>query len=170
MAITDLVPWKRSNQNLAVRRQDRDPFPQLRRNIDDMFDRFLGDWSGGMNLVDQPFGTLGRFMPEVDLTETSKEIRLTADLPGREEKDLEVSFLDGAITVKGEKRQEHQEGEGGVYRCERQYGVFERTIPLPSEIDPDKVQASFKNGVLKVTLPKTKEAQPNRKMIPVQTS
>jgi len=170
MAITDLVPWRKTNQTPALRRQNRDPFFQLRQNIDEMFDRFLGDWSGGMNWLDKPFGTFGSFMPEVDVSETSKEVRVTAELPGMEQKDLEVSFLDGAVTIKGEKRQEHEEETGGMYRSERQYGTFERTIPLPSEVDPDKGQASFKNGVLRITLPKTKEAQTSRKMIPVQTS
>jgi HSP20 family protein len=170
MPITDLVPWKKSNHSLALRRQDRDPFAQLRQNIDEMFDRFLGNWTGGMNLADRPFGSFGSFMPEIDVTDTGKEVRIVADLPGMEQKDINVSFLDGSIAIKGEKRQEHEEEKGDVYRCERQYGAFERTIPLPGEVDPDKVRASFKNGVLKITLPKTKEAQTNRKMIPVQTS
>ena len=94
MAITDLVPWRKTNQNLAVRRQERDPFVQLRQNIDEMFDRFLGDWSGGMNLLDRPFGTIGRFMPEIDVTETSKEIRLTADLPGMARSRPSGGFID----------------------------------------------------------------------------
>ncbi len=101
--------------------------------------------------------------------ETAKEIRVTAELPGLEEKDLEVSLLEGALTIKGEKRDEHEEEKGDVYHSERHYGMFERTISLPSQVDADKVKASFKKGVLKITLPKTKEAQPNRRIIPVQS-
>ena len=80
-----------------------------------------------------------------------------------------MALLDGALMIKGEKREEHEEEKGDVYRSERQYGMFERTIPLPSDVDVDKVKASFKKGVLKITLPKTKEAQSNRRVIPVQT-
>ena len=108
-------------------------------------------------------------MPQVDVRETAKEIRVTAELPGMEEKDIEVSLLDGAITIKGEKSEEHEEEKGDVHRSERHYGMFERTIPLPSEVDVEKVNATFRKGVLKITLPKTKEAQSNRRVIPVQS-
>lgn len=166
MAITDLIPWKKNEQSLAVRRREMDPFMQMRREIDQVFNGMLGDWMGPMNLLDR---RLGSWMPQVDVNVTAKEIRVTAELPGMEEKDLEVSLVEGALTIKGEKSEEHEEEKGDVHRSERQYGMFERTIPLPSEVDADKVQASFKKGVLKITLPKTKEAQSNRRVIPVQS-
>ena len=166
MAMTDLIPWKKTDDSPALTRRDFDPFRQLRQEIDHMFNGILGDWSGRMNLPDRK---LGSWMPNIDLNETAKEIRVTAELPGIEEKDLEVALLDGALMIKGEKREEHEEEKGDVYRSERQYGMFERTIPLPSDVDVDKVKASFKKGVLKITLPKTKEAQSNRRVIPVQT-
>ena len=131
-----------------------------------MFDGMLGDWTGPMSLLDR---RLGSWMPQIDVSETAKEIRVTAELPGMEEKDLEVSLVEGALTIRGEKSEEHEEDKGDVHRSERQYGMFERTIRLPSEVDADKVKASFKKGVLKITLPKTKEAQSNRRVIPVQT-
>lgn len=166
MAITDLIPWKKNEDSLALRRREMDPFTQLRREIDQVFNGMLGDWTGPMNLLDR---RLGSWMPQVDLSETGKEIRVAAELPGLEEKDLEVSLVNGALTIKGEKSEEHEEEKGDVHRSERQYGMFERTIPLPSEVDADKVKASFKKGVLKITLPKTKEAQSNRRVIPVQS-
>jgi HSP20 family protein len=166
MAITDLIPWKKNEDTLAVRRREMDPFTQMRREIDQMFNGMLGDWTGPMDLLDR---RLGSWMPQIDVSETAKEIRVTADLPGMEEKDLEVSLVEGALTIKGEKSEEHEEEKGDVHRSERQYGMFERTIPLPSEVDADKVKASFKKGVLKITLPKTKEAQSNRRVIPVQS-
>ena len=149
-----------------MRRREMDPFRQMRREIDQMFNGMLGNWAGPMNLLDR---RLGSWMPQVDVNETAKEIRVTAELPGMEEKDLEVSLVEGALTVKGEKSEEHEEEKGDVHRSERQYGMFEQTIPLPSEVDVDKVKASFKKGVLKITLPKTKEAQSNRRVIPVQS-
>ena len=167
MAITDLIPWKKNDENaLALRRRELDPFVQFRREMDNLFEGMLGDWTGPMNLLDRG---LGSWMPQIDVRETAKEIRVTAELPGMEEKNLEVSLLDGALTIKGEKTEEHEEEKGDVHRSERQYGMFQRTIPLPSQVDVEKVSASFKKGVLKVTLPKTKEAQSNRRVIPVQS-
>jgi HSP20 family protein len=166
MAITDLIPWKKNDENaLAVRRRELDPLVQFSREIDRMFDGMLGDWTRPMNLLDR---RLGSWMPQIDMRETAKEIRVTAELRGMEEKDIQVSLFDGALTVKGEKSEEHEEEKGDVHRSERQYGMFERTIPLPSEVDVDKVKASFKKGVLKITLPKTKEALSNRRVIQIE--
>lgn len=166
MAITDLIPWKKNDENaLAMRRRELDPFAQFRREVDQMFDGMLGDWTRPMNLLDR---RLGSWMPQVDVRETGKEIRVTAELPGMEEKDLEVSFIDGALTIKGEKNEEHEEEKGDVHRSERQYGMFERTIPLPAEVDVDKVKGTFKKGVLTITLPKTKQAQSNRRLIQIE--
>lgn len=166
MAITDLIPWKKTDDRLALRHREMDPFMQMRQEIDQMFNGMLGDWSTPINLLDR---RLGSWIPNIDVAETGKEIRVTAELPGLEEKDLEVSVLDDALTIKGEKREEHEEDKGDVYRSECQYGRFERTIPLPAPVDVDNVRALFKKGLLKITLPKTKEAQSNRRVISVQT-
>ena len=167
MAITDLIPWKKNDENaLALRRREIDPFAQFRQEMDNMFTGMLGDWSRPLNLLDR---RLGDWMPQIDLRETAKEIRVSAELPGMEEKDIQVSLLDGALTIKGEKNEEHEEDKGDVHRSERQYGMFERTIPLPSEVEADKIKATFKKGVLKVVLPKTKEAHSNRRVIPIQS-
>ena len=166
MAITDLIPWKRNDDNaLAVRRREQDPFAQFRREMDNMFEGMLGDWTRPLNLLDRK---LGSWMPQIEVRETGKEIRVTAELPGMEEKDIQVSLLDGGLSIKGEKNEEHEEEKGDVHRSERQYGMFERTIPLPAEVDRDKVKATFKKGVLKITLPKTKEAQSNRRLIQIE--
>lgn len=166
MALTDLIPWKKQDDNLALRRRETDPFAQLRREIDQMFDGMLGDWTRPMNLLDR---RLGNWMPQVEVTETGKEIRVTAELPGMDEKNIEVSVLDGALMLKGEKSEEHEEEKGDVHRSERQYGMFERTIPLPAPVEMEKVKASFKKGVLKIILPKTREAQSNRRHIPIES-
>jgi HSP20 family protein len=167
MAITDLVPWKKPSDTLAVRRRELDPFVRMRQEIDEMFNNVLGDWTGRMNLFNR--GGMGAFMPIVDVTETAKEIRVTAELPGLDEKDLEVSIQEDSLWIKGEKREEHEAERGDIYRSERQYGAFERMIPLPAEVDADKIKASFKKGVLRVTLPKTKEAQSSRRVIQVES-
>jgi HSP20 family protein len=168
MAITDIIPWNK-NRALATRSQDvADPFSMLRRDIDRVFGDFLGDWrwpDRTLNMLDRQMGS---FMPEIDVTETEKEFRITADLPGMDEKELQVSFINGGLSIKGEKREEDEEDKGDVYRAERRYGAFERMIPLSSDVDVNKAKATFRKGVLKITLPKTENARSNRKTIPIE--
>ena len=162
MAITDLVPWKRTSSDLAVSRGELDPFARMRQGMDEMFNDMLGSWIGRPNLNGN-----GSFLPQVDIKDTAKEIRVTAELPGLEQKDIEVSIVDGSLWLKGEKREEHEQEKGDVYRSERRYGAFERMIPLPVEVEADQIKASYRNGVLKVILPKSKDAQSSRRVIPV---
>jgi len=152
MSMADLIPWKKPNGNLAVRPPDPEPFVRMRQEIDQMFNGMLGDWTGASSIFQRGAGS---FVPTVDVNDTEKEIRVTAELPGLEEKEVEVSLLEGALWIKGEKRQEHEEEKGNLYTCEREYGAFQRMIQLPAEVDADKIKATFKKGVLKVTLPKT---------------
>src|SRR5437660_710463 len=167
MAITDIIPWNK-NRALATRRQDVvDPFNMLRRDIYRVFGDFLGDWRWPerMNLLDRQMGS---FMPDIDVKETENEFRVTTDLPGMDEKDLEVTFVEGALSIKGEKREEHEEEKGNTFHAERRYGAFQRMVPLSSDIDLNRAKATFKKGVLKITLPKTENARSNRKTIPVE--
>lgn len=168
MAITDIIPWNR-NRALATRPQDVvDPFNMLRRDIDRVFGDFLSDWirPGRMlNMVDRQMGS---FMPEIDVKETDKGFQVTADLPGMDEKGLKVTFVDGSLSIKGEKREEHEEEKGNMFHSERRYGAFERVIPMSWDIDLNKAKASFKKGVLKINLPKNENARSNRKTIPVE--
>ncbi len=166
MAMTSLIPWRKNNRSLAFGGRSSDPFTALRQEIDTMFNGALGDWTG------TPFQRAGQatmFMPNIEVKDTGKEIRVIAELPGMEEKDIDVSLLDGSVQITGEKREEQVEEKGDIYHSERQYGRFERVIQLPAEVDTDKAKASFKNGVLKIALPKTKEAQSSRRVIPVES-
>ena len=168
MAITDIIPWNR-NRALATRPQDVvDPFNMLRRDVDRVFGDFLSDWTRPDRMLNMLDRQMGSFMPEIDVKETDKEFQVTADLPGMDEKDLEVTFVDGALSIKGEKREEHEEEKGNMFHSERRYGAFERLIPISSDIDLNKAKASFKKGVLKITLPRTENARSNRKTIPVE--
>lgn len=166
MALKELIPWKRSNGELAVRREPANPFNEFRREMDQLFDSFLTDWPGRTSLMDR---RLGSFVPDIDVKETEKEVRVTAELPGLDEKEVEVTLTQGALTIKGEKREEHEQNEGDVHRSECRYGMFERTVQLPDYLDADKAKATFKKGVLKVTLPKTPEAQSSRRRIAVES-
>jgi HSP20 family protein len=154
MAIFDLVPWKRNDKTVAVRREE-DPFFTLRREMDRLFDDFWGS-----SLL-EPYGT---FNPRVDVTETETEVKVTAELPGLDEKDVEVSLTQNMLTLSGEKKAEKEDKGENYYRVERSYGSFRRTIPLPIEVEADKVEAIFKNGVLNVVLPKTAQAQARKKI------
>jgi HSP20 family protein len=156
-----IIPWRRSNQRWLAEREG-DPFSYLRHQVNRVFDDFWGEpwqargetWSG--------------FAPQVDVTETDKDVKVCAEIPGVEAKDIDVSVEDGTLTIRGEKKYEREENEKGQYRMERSYGSFERAIPLPVEVDEAKAKAEFKNGVLRLTLPKRPGAQSRRKKIPVK--
>jgi HSP20 family protein len=105
--------------------------------------------------------------PAVDIAEKDNAYEITAELPGMEEKDIEVKYAGGAITIKGEKTEEKEEKKKDYHLSERRYGSFQRSFSLPDGVDVDKVAASFKNGVLTVTLPKSAEAQKSEKKIAI---
>jgi HSP20 family protein len=167
MPITDLIPWRRKQpvrqeEERSLQREEH-PFLTLQQEMNRLFDDFFG----GRAL--EPFGALGEgwdaFSPQVDVVETDKEIRVSAELPGLDDKDVEVSLSRDVLTISGEKRQEKGRD---YFRAERSYGSFRRSIPLPAEVNTEKVDAVFKKGVLTVTLPKKAEAA-GRKRITVKT-
>lgn len=161
--IRNLVPWRRSGSRLPIRREARDPFYSLHRNVDQLFD----DVFTGFNL--RPFGDFDAFTPTVDVSENDNEIKVAAELPGLAEADIDVSLEHNVLTISGEKKHESEDKGDNYHRIERSYGTFRRSIALPEGIDADKVDATFKNGVLSVTLPKTPEAQQEVKKIAVKT-
>ena len=163
MAVRDLIPWRSRNRTLLPRRWES-PFEEFHRAFDRLFEDFFGDrdwW---------PLGPVAEraFTPRVDVREKDKEVVVTAELPGLEEKDVEVELTDEGLTIRGEKKQEQEERGEGYYRAERTYGAFQRFIDLPCEVDGEKAEAEFRNGVLTVTLPKLPEEQGNRKKIQIK--
>ena len=106
--------------------------------------------------------------PSMDVKETEKAVEVEAELPGVDQKDIQVTLEDGMLTIKGEKKVEKEESKGGYYMSERRYGSFFRSVGLPPGIDTEKTSANFANGVLKVTLPKVPEAQAKSKKIEVR--
>jgi len=109
------------------------------------------------------------FMPCMDIAETDDEYRLAAEFPGMDEKDINVSLSNGILTLKGEKKSEMEEKKMDFHRVERSFGAFHRSLQVPAEIDPEKIKASFKNGVLNLTLPKTVQARESVRKIPITT-
>ncbi len=161
-----IVPYKREG-NLALKREKTEPFGLLRREIDQLFD----DFTRGFTL--EPFRMLEglsrkTFRPVVDVTEADKSVKVTVELPGMDEKDIELSVKDGQLTIRGEKHEEKEEKKRGHYRMERSFGEFMRTVVLPVGVDTDKVTAEFKKGVLSVTIPRTREARTEARTIPIK--
>ena len=107
--------------------------------------------------------------PVVDVVEKEREYQVSAELPGLEEKDVEVSVADDMLTIKGEKKEEKEEKAKNYYLSERRYGAFQRSFRLPPGVDSAKIEANFQKGVLTVTLPKTPEAQKKEKKIEIKT-
>ncbi|SDO91146.1 heat shock protein Hsp20 [Halomonas shengliensis] len=142
------------------------PFHEFDRFFDSVFDR------GWMPMLrrDHPlwerFAAFEKGMPKVDVIERDAEVVVRAEVPGFEREDLEVSVTDRSVTVKGEHRQEKKEEEGEYFRSEITSGSFSRTVALPGDIDADKAEASFRNGILELTLPKRNKA--NRRKVEVK--
>ncbi len=169
MAITDLIPWKKNESSLDVRSdQEEDAIVDLRSQMNRLFDEFF----------EQPFGLspfsrepafMGDFAPKLDISETDKEIIISAELPGMEPEDIDISLDRKALIISGEKRAEKEEKGKRFYRVERSFGSFHRSIALPNEVDENKIDATFKRGVLKVKLPKTQAAQETSKRITIKS-
>ena len=104
-------------------------------------------------------------MPAVDVAETDKTYEITAELPGLHEKNIEVRLANGVLSIKGEKQEEKEEKEKDYYRRERSFGSFERRFQVPENVDEDKIEASFKNGILSVTLPKSAKHRSRRRKL-----
>lgn len=164
MAITDLIPWKRDEKRMVVHKPE-DPFYALQERVNRLFDTFF-DYPLG---ISTPFErTMAGFTPRVDITETDKAVIVEAELPGLDNDDISVTFDRDVLTIRGEKKAEKEEKHKNYYRMERMYGSFHRTIPMPCEVDADRIKAKFKKGVLTVTLPKTEAAQSSVKRIAVK--
>lgn len=135
-------------------------------NMFDDFDRLIDGVLGNMRLTVQPSAgqraTGSMFTPHLDITETETGVQVTAELPGLEAADVQLDITDNILTLKGEKKSQSEEKTKTFYRQERTYGSFTRRIALPAEVDTDNVDATFKNGILSITLPKTEKSQPKQ--------
>ncbi len=165
-----LIPWKWGKKNVPVKKEEspteNDSLFSLQQDMNKVFENFfqtfdslpfssLGDSSGGL------------FQPRLDLSESANDLKVSVELPGLTEKDLDISISNEMLTIKGQKREEKSENTNGYYRMERHYGSFYRTVALPCGVDKDAAEATFKNGVLTVILPKTQESRYEVKKIPV---
>ena len=149
MNLRSLIPVGRER---SVARSDN-PFMSLQREIDRLFDDFTRGFPTLPSL-----GTT-ELLPSMDVTETDKQIEITAELPGLEEKDVQVNVADNVLTIRGEKKAEKEEKDKNYRLVERSYGSFSRTLDLPDGVNADAIKASIAKGVLKVTVPKPAPAQ-----------
>ena len=150
------------------------PFKSLRREVDHLFEDFdRGFWRSPLSSA-RSLEPLFRgdikwpAAPAVDVVETENEFKVTAELPGLDEKNIEVTVANNVLTIKGEKQEEKEEKKKDYYVQERHYGSFERRFDLPDSVDAAKIEATFKQGVLTLTLPKTAEAKEPEKKIEVK--
>ena len=159
MAFSDLIPWGRDRNQVSDRRQDDDnPMMSLQRDLNRVFEDFWGRF-------DNPFGGMTAGGPRTDISETDEAMLVSVDLPGLDDKDVEVNVTDDMLTIRGE-REEKAEKDGFTSQSRRS---FHRMIPVPPGVDAEKAEAEFKRGVLTVTLPKTEEAKARVKRIDVKS-
>lgn len=160
MAFSDLIPWGRDRNRVADRRGDDDnPLMSLQRDLNTVFEDFWGRF-------DNPFGgSLLAGGPRTDVSETDEAMLVSVDLPGLDDKDIEVNVTNDMLTIRGE-REEKTDKDGFTSQSRRS---FHRMIPVPPGVDPEKAEAAFKRGVLIVTLPKTEEAKARVKRIDVKS-
>lgn len=158
----------------AAAPRERLPMTTLGREIDRLFAEYLpwGPWrqtlGGGFEV--EPYWQSMKLGPApiVDIVEREHVYEITAEVPGMDDTNIEVTFGDGELKIKGEKIEEKQEDRKGVYVTERRFGAFERSFRVPKGVDAEKIEAVFRNGILTVTLPKTVAAQEAEKAIPVK--
>ena len=168
MKVKDLIPWSPSKRGMQQQRgESRHPVRALQSDVNHVFEDFWRTFNLPMSgLLDEDAGAAAE--PNIDVRETDKEIEVVAELPGMDEKDVEVSISDGMLAITGQKESERERKDQGYVLRERSFGRFERVIPLPEGLDLDAVKATFKNGLLTVTIPKTKETQAAVKRVSVK--
>ncbi len=162
MVFSDLIPWgwNRSRDPMPAHRDvDENPMVSLQRDLNRVFEDF---WTRYEN----PFGSLGAGGPRTDISETDEAMLVSVDLPGLDEKDIEVNVTDDMLTIRGE-REEMTDKDGFTSQSRRS---FHRMIPVPPGVDAEKAEAEFRRGVLTVSLPKTEEAKAKVKRITVKSA
>ena len=174
-AATKLPIKTETNQGtLPTKAADWQPFDIMRGQVDRLFHDFQAGFLQAPFF--RPFPDIESFWrrelgfnvtPAMDIVEKDGAFEVTAELPGIDVKDIDVQLADGMLTIKGEKQEVKEEKTKGRYVSERRYGSFRRTLQVPGSVDAEKIDASYKSGVLTITLPKSPEAQKKEKTIPV---
>jgi HSP20 family protein len=173
MTLREIVPWRWGG--LRHWEPDERPFGGFRRQMESMhreMDKMFNDMMSEPlrhSLIPQALGH-ELTMPNIDETEDDKAFHVSIDLPGMDEKDVDITLSGRLLTIRGEKKEEQKEEGKDYYRRERTFGSFRRTLELPGEVDETKIEASFRKGVLRIELPRTVEAQNKIKHIAVKAA
>lgn len=163
------------NHDVAIDSGNWHPIEQMRRQFEHLFQEFANVpslFSKHQRFDVEPFlntDFVSMGSPAVDIVENEKAYEITAEVPGVDEKQLSVKVVNGTLTIKGEKQQVREEKSKSYHMTERRYGSFQRVFTLPESIDADHIQAAFKAGVLKVTLPKKADAMTPEKVVSITT-
>lgn len=169
MAMRSLTPWRWGRRSVPVSREiETHPLDMFQREMNRLFDDFFKGF--GLRPFGEEIEGTAAFYPQVDMTEDEKAVYVTAELPGLDEKDIDINLSKDSITIKGEKKEEREEKGKESYYMERSFGSFTRVLPIPVEINPDKVEATFKKGVLNITLPKIHKEKKEQKKIQIKSS
>ncbi len=186
MEIRKLAPWnwfrkeeEESGGSLPVhttsrtkpQRQLQGPIGQLHREMDQLFDQFFSGFGFTPSGAVGPFSsalTDGLLKPTLDIGASDREYAISIEVPGVEQKDIKLEIAHNTLTIRGEKKQEKEEKEKNFYRMERSYGAFQRVLSLPEDADQDSINATFKNGVLKIAMPRKKPAGSDVKQIEIK--
>ena len=169
MRVTDLIPWKHARGSEPAARTERDPIATLQDDVNRAFNNYMRIFPVPFSSWPAPLLDNGSGI-QIDVAETDKEVKVSAELPGMNEADVDVRVSDGVLVISGEKKTDREVDKNGYLLRERSFGRVERALPLPEGIDANAAQATFKSGVLTVTIPKTAEAQSSAKRIPVRSN
>lgn len=166
MAMRSLSPFRWGRRNVPVS-TEMTPFDLFQQEMNQLFNDFFR----GFGLAPtEGTGAVSMFAPKIDMSESDNSIKVVAELPGLSDKDVEVDLSKDSLTIKGEKKEEKEEKGEQTYYAERSFGSFTRVIPLPTEVNPDKAEAKFANGVLTVNMPKMHAEKKEQKKIEIKSS
>jgi HSP20 family protein len=169
MSTRSLTPWRWGRRNVPAGREvEASPLDAFQREMNRLFDDFFKGF--GLRPFGEEMEAAGAFYPQIDMTEDEKSIYVTAELPGLDEKDIDINLSKDSLTIKGEKKEEKEEKGKESYYMERSFGSFTRVLPIPADINPDKVEATFRKGVLNITLPKVQKEKKEQKKIEIKSS
>ncbi|MFN2145966.1 MAG: Hsp20/alpha crystallin family protein [Anaerolineales bacterium] len=163
MANRSLIPWRRRQESDLETWRERDPFLRMQDEMDRMFDTFF-ERPSGLRTLERTEG----FWPSMDVYETEKEITIQTELPGIDEKDINLSLNQNVLTISGKKESEEVEKGKSYYRRERSYGQFQRSIELPEGVDEDQIDAVYEKGILKIVVNKPQESVSISKRIKIK--
>ncbi len=169
MGLRDIIPWGKGSEKSIETEKAISPFDALHREINRVFDHFFDDFYTPSRYRFDLSREFSGFYPKFNVSENEKEINIEVELPGLEEKDVEVNVDKGILTIKGEKKFQKEEKKENYHLVEHSYGSFQRSLQLPENANINDITAKMKNGVMKITVPKDPKAETSVKKIAIKS-